>query len=191
VLLPKQRALVAVRTSRIACGGRERSSTWRSASGAPCVPKGASRIPGDGVAFRRKLASALASAAFCSRKAPYLALARRWCSRRTTCVPKEHIWRFAETNRRVSPRRNATSRKRRTKPKFVRPEVWPTPAGRTDLRSLTKPRQRQHHLTRMRAPQLRFAATPWSSAHAPTSLCDSPTGRGIAGLADPRGRIRR
>jgi hypothetical protein len=83
------------------------------------------------------------------------------------------------------------SEERRTKPKFVRPEVWPTPAGRTDLRSLTKPRQRQHHLTRMRAPQLRFAATPWSSAHAPTSLCDSPTGRGIAGLADPRGRIRR
>lgn len=30
------------------------------------------------------------------------------------------------------------SRKRRTKPKFVQPEVWPTPVGRTDLDSLTK-----------------------------------------------------
>lgn len=36
------------------------------------------------------------------------------------------------------------SRKRPTKPKFVQPEVWPTPAGRTDLRRMTKPRQRQH-----------------------------------------------
>jgi hypothetical protein len=30
------------------------------------------------------------------------------------------------------------SEERRTKPKFVRPEVRPTPAGRTDLRRSTK-----------------------------------------------------
>jgi hypothetical protein len=66
---------------------------------------------------------AFANAAFCSRRSPYTALAVRrcsrritWCSRRSTCLSEE----------------------RRTKPKFVQPEVWPTPAGRTDLRSVTK-----------------------------------------------------
>lgn len=44
------------------------------------------------------------------------------------------------------------SRERRTKPKFMQPEVRPTPAGRTDLSSFDESRdRRQHRLTRVRA----------------------------------------
>lgn len=144
------------------CGCRERSSTWRSASGAPVRPEG--RVP------HPKGWGVLPEGSWLQLSLPpRLALTSRLTLLSqgvgvpdgSPAFPKDR-WRSQVKRRGVSPRRTTASRKRRTKPKFVRPEVWPTPAGRTDLRSLTKPRQRQHHLARVRALQLRFAATPWS-----------------------------
>lgn len=82
-------------------GGRERSSTWRSASGSPCVPKGAVPHPEGGALLpERSWQAACATAAFCSRRSPYTALAARWHSSREHLVfPKEHRWRFAKANR--------------------------------------------------------------------------------------------